>query len=143
MNSRIFMSRSIRKWKSCAHGCRSKTLFILRGWARNSRSSSSTKELKIRCSPDFRDIDGGSRRCGFGVGLLEGFFGFGLGATGIVPGLFGFAVFVDGARTVIGDVVYAAEINVRPHFGPSGVRVRAAFKGVAEGLRRGRVIPLV
>ena len=62
------------------------------------------------------------------------------GALGIVVGLDGEAVFVDGAFALAGEVEDAAELDVGPDFSPLGVTVAAEC--VAETVGSGLVVVL-
>ncbi len=66
--------------------------------------------------------------------------GFVDGALGVVVGLDGEAVLVDGAVALAGDVEDAAEFDVAPDLDPPGVAVAA--EGVAEGVGGGLVVAL-
>ena len=66
-----------------------------------------------------------------------------LGAAGVVIGLLGFAVFVDGACALAEQVKDFAEIDVAPDFGPLLGGLRNGLQGVAEGVGGGLVILLV
>src|SRR6266446_6771541 len=85
----------------------------------------------------------GSGDAAFGVGLLQKLFGDLLGAAGVVIGLLGFAVFVDGAGTLAEEVKDFAEIDVAPDFGPLLGSLWNGLQGVAEGVGGGLVILLV
>ncbi len=74
------------------------------------------------------------------VGLLHEGAGFVDGALGVVVGLDGEAVFVDGTVALAGEVEDAAQLDVAPDLDPPGVAVAA--KGVAEGVSRGLVVAL-
>ena len=74
------------------------------------------------------------------VGLLHRGAGFVDGALGVVVGLDGEAVLVDGAVALAGDVEDFAELDVAPDLGPLGVAVAA--QSVAEGVGGGLVVAL-
>ncbi len=74
------------------------------------------------------------------VGSLHEGAGFVDGALGVVVGLDGEAVLVDGTVALAGDVEDAAELDVAPDLDPLGVVVAA--QGVAEGVGGGLVVAL-
>src|SRR6185312_808217 len=74
------------------------------------------------------------------VGFLHIGAGFVDGALGVVVGLHGETVFVDGAFALAGAIEDAAQLNVSPHFGPLGIEVAA--QSVAEGVGGGLVVLL-
>jgi len=74
------------------------------------------------------------------VGLGHEGAGFVDGALGVVIGLDGEAVLVDGALALAGDVEYFAEVDVAPDFDPFGVSIAA--EGVAEAVGGGLVVAL-
>ena len=75
-----------------------------------------------------------------GVGFAEVLAGFVDGALGVVVGLDGEAVLVDGAIALAGDVEDFAEGDVAPDLGPGGIVVAA--EGVAVGVDGGLVVAL-
>ena len=74
------------------------------------------------------------RDAALGIGLLEPALGFELRAAGIVVGLLGFAVFVDGALALAQQVENLSQINVAPNFGPLFRRLGNGLQGLAEGV---------
>src|SRR5580700_7374507 len=64
----------------------------------------------------------------FGIGLLEIALGFELCAAGVVVGLFGFAIFIDGALALTQEIENFAEIDVAPDLGP-------LFRRFGDGLQ--------
>jgi hypothetical protein len=74
---------------------------------------------------------------GFFAGHLAGFVD---GALGVVVGLHGKAVLVDGAVALAGDVEDLADLDVAPDFGPAGFAVAA--QGIAVGVDAGLVVAL-
>ena len=77
---------------------------------------------------------------GAGVGVGHEVAGFVDGSLGVVVGLDGEAIFVDGALALAGDVEDAAELDVGPDLGPAGVAVAA--EGVAEAVGSGLIVVL-
>ena len=71
----------------------------------------------------------------------EGVAGFVDGSLGVVVGLDGLAVLVDGALTLAGHVEDAAEFDVGPDLGPLGVAVAA--ERIAEAVGGGLVVVLL
>src|SRR5579883_288605 len=74
------------------------------------------------------------------VGLLDVAAGFVFGALGVVVGLQGLAVFVDGALALSGDVEDFAQLDVAPDLGPAGIAV--AVQAFAVGVGGGLVVAL-
>ncbi len=74
------------------------------------------------------------------VGCLHEGAGFVDGSLGVVVGLDGLAVLIDGAVALAGDVEDTAELDVGPDLGPAGVSVAA--EGVAEGVGGGLIVAL-
>ncbi len=82
----------------------------------------------------------GSVGVGAFVGFLEEHAGFVDAALGVVVGLDGEAVFVDGAVALAGDVEDAADCDVAPALGPG--RLVVAAERIAEGVDAGLVVAL-
>src|SRR5579885_3664842 len=74
------------------------------------------------------------------VGLLDVAAGFVFGALGVVVGLQGLAVFVDGALALSGDVEDFAQLDVAPDLGPAGIAI--AVQAFAVGVGGGLVVAL-
>lgn len=74
-------------------------------------------------------------------GLLEVLAGFVYGALGVVVGLDGQAVLVDGAVALAGAVEDLADGDVAPDFGPG--RLAVAAEGVAVGVDGGLIVALL
>jgi len=74
------------------------------------------------------------------VGFLHESAGLVDGSLGVVVGLDGEAVFIDGAVALAGDVEDVAELDVAPDLDPLGIAV--STQGIAEGVGRGLVVAL-
>ena len=72
--------------------------------------------------------------CALTVGFLQVAFGDLLGAAGIVVGLLGLAVFVDGALALRQHVEDFSEIDVAPDLGPFFGGFRNGLQSFAEGV---------
>src|SRR5260370_31604648 len=95
------------------------------------------------------------RRCGsggggsgdgsaaFGIGFCDRALGFGLAASGVVVGLFGFTVFVDAALALPEQVKNLSQIDVAPAFGPFFRGFRNGLQSFAKGVGGGLIILLV
>src|SRR6266705_4025950 len=86
---------------------------------------------------------GGDRGSAFRVRLLQESFRGLLSAAGIVVGLFGLTVFVDGALTLPQHVKNLPQVDVAPDLGPLFRRLRNGLQGFAEGVGRRLVVFLV
>src|SRR5262249_22347654 len=90
---------------------------------------------------------GGGRRgnevAAFGIGLLEQGLDPSLCATSVVVGLFGFAVFVDGALALTQQIENFAQINVAPDFGPLLRRLGHVLQDFAERVGGSLIVLLV
>ena len=94
----------------------------------------------------------GRRRLGsHSAGLLRAFcvrlgdvlLRFILRAAGVVVGLLGFVVLVDGSRAVPSEVVDLPEIDVRPDLNPFVALVQIAIQRVSECIGRGGIVLLI
>src|SRR2546423_12041049 len=74
------------------------------------------------------------------VRLLQILTGFFQGAEGVVVGLDGLAVFVDGALAPPSDIINLAELDAAPDFGPAGLPV--SIDGFAVGIGRRLIVSL-
>src|SRR6266849_9192114 len=86
---------------------------------------------------------GGYGSSAFGVGLFQETFGGPLRAAGVVVGLFGFGVFVDGALALAEHVKNFSEIDVAPDFSPFFRGLGHGLQGFAEGVGGGLIVLLV
>src|SRR5260370_2711932 len=86
---------------------------------------------------------GGDRGSAFRVRLLQESCRGLLGAAGIVVGLFGFTVLVDGALTLPQHVKNLSQVDVAPDFRPLFRRLRNGLQGFAERVGRRLVVFLV
>src|SRR5258708_11268947 len=79
----------------------------------------------------------------FDVSLLQALLGDLLGATGVVVGLLGLPVLIDGASALAEQIEDFAEIDVAPPFGPLLRGLRNGLAGVAESVGGGLIILLI